>query len=295
MMNSDLVKDEFKQNIIALVYDFDGTLSPEAMQHYGVLPTLEIEPTDFWAGVKQQRQAESAEELLVYMKRMIDRADAKSKRLDRVSFQKHGSGIKFFPGVSGWFDRIENYVTELAQEQPIKVEHYIISSGLKEMIEGCEIADKFKEIYACEYLYDAYGCPKWPARVISDTSKTQYLFRINKGVLNVNESINSHMPMSDRRIPFDNMIYFGDGDTDVPSMAVTMANGGHAIAVYPQDEDSAKCELLRREKRIDYFCPANYEEGSSLDILVKSTLRVIVSRIRLRQEIFNLLPVGKME
>ncbi|WP_304192623.1 HAD family hydrolase, partial [Lentibacter algarum] len=214
-MNSDLVKDEFKQNIIALVYDFDGTLSPEAMQHYGVLPTLEIEPTDFWAGVKQQRQAESAEELLVYMKRMIDRADAKSKRLDRASFQEHGSGIRFFPGVRDWFDRIDNYVTELAREQPIKVEHYIISSGLKEMIEGCEIADKFKEIYACEYLYDAYGHPKWPARVISDTSKTQYLFRINKGVLNVNESINSHMPMSDRRIPFDNMIYFGDGDTDV--------------------------------------------------------------------------------
>ncbi len=182
----------------------------------------------------------------------------------------------------------------LAGEAEVNVEHYIISSGLKEMIEGCDIASHFKEVFACEFSYDRYGKPKWPARVISDTSKTQYLFRINKGVLDVNESINSHMPPSDRRIPFNNMIYFGDGDTDVPSMAVMMGNGGHAVAVHKPGEDDSKCRMLRKAKRIDYYCAADFREGSTLDQLVKDTLRVIVSRVALRARIFELPPKGEI-
>jgi len=280
--------EKFDKNIVALVYDFDGTLSPEAMQHYGVLPSLGIDPSDFWAKVKEKRKANKSEELLVYMKEMIRLANAKEIKLGREQFKSHGDGIKFFDGVESWFDRIDEYVKSISENHEVIVEHYIISAGLKEMIEGCSVARKFKEIYACEFSYDQYGHPDWPSRIISDTSKTQYLFRINKGILDVNESINSHMPERERRIPFDNMIYFGDGDTDVPSMAVMMANGGHAVAVYPPDSDPVKCVDLRNSKRIDYFCPADYKDGSELDTLVKKTLAVIVGRVKLREAIFTL-------
>lgn len=285
----------FNQNIIALVYDFDGTLSPEAMQHYGVLPSLGIEPSEFWASVKEKRREAKSEELLVYMKEMMRLATFKNVKLDREQFRKHGEEVKFFQGVETWFDRIDEFVASISADEPIIVEHYIISAGLREMIEGCSISNKFREIYACEFSYDEYGHPDWPSRIVSDTSKTQYLFRINKGVLDVNESINSHMPLEQRRIPFSNMIYFGDGDTDVPSMAVVMANGGHAVAVHhPDEEDHKKCLDLKVAKRIDYFCPADYRNGSELDDLVKKTLSVIVARVGLRRKIFELPPKGKI-
>jgi hypothetical protein len=284
----------FNQNTIALVYDFDGTLSPEAMQHYGVLPSLGIEPSEFWTSVKAKRQESRSEELLVYMKEMIRLSDQKGVKLDRPQFFEHGKSIQFFEGVETWFDRIDEYVGSISKNDPVTVEHYIISAGLKEMIEGCSVAAKFKAIFACEFSYDQYGHPDWPSRVVSDTSKTQYLFRINKGVLDVNESINSHMPLSQRRVPFDNMIYFGDGDTDVPSMAVMMANGGHAVAVHPPGKDVQKCLDLKKAKRIDYFCPADYREGSELDDLVKKTLSVIIARTALRHRIFELPPEGPL-
>ncbi|MEP2952702.1 MAG: HAD family hydrolase [Sulfitobacter sp.] len=288
---------DFKQNVVAMVYDFDGTLSPEAMQHYGVLPSLGVSPTDFWGGVKAKRKEKSAEELLVYMREMLRLADAKEVQLNRSKFQEHGRGIEFFEGVRDWFDRIGQYVSSISQGSDIVLEHYIVSSGLKEMIEGCELAAYFKEIYACEFLYDPYGHPDWPGRVVSDTSKTQYLFRINKGVLDVNESINSHMPMEERRVPWDNMIYFGDGDTDVPSMTVVMANGGHAIAVHKPDSEKGeieRCEKLLKARRVDYFCAADYRDGSDLDRLVKGTLSVIVPRILLRKAIYELKPLGPL-
>jgi hypothetical protein len=277
--------DTLSQNTIALVYDFDGTLSPQAMQHYGVLPALGVSPSDFWDAVKEARKDEKAEELLVYMKYMIDLADAKRVTLSRDDFAKHGETIEFFEGVEDWFPRINQYVSDLADGADVNVEHYIVSSGLKEMIQGSSISKYFKEIFACEFRYDQYGHPNWPARIISDTSKTQYLFRINKGVLDVNEHINSHMPAKERAIPYDNMIYFGDGDTDVPSMAVTMSNGGHAVAVHKPGEDDSKCRSLRDAGRIDYFCPADYTDGSTLDSFVKNTLRILTSRIALRQKI----------
>lgn len=276
---------EFHQNKIAIVYDFDGTLSPEAMQHYGVLPLLDIKPSDFWQDVKNKRKKQSAEELLVYMREMIKRADHLNVKLDRDSFKEHGAKISFFLGVETWFDRINGYVSQISDEA-VEVRHYIISSGLKEMIEGCKIADHFERVYACEFIYDHYGHPVWPARIISDSSKTQYLFRINKGILDVNDPINGHMPNEDRPIPFDNMLYLGDGDTDVPSMAVMMQNGGHAIAVHPTGQDcSNKCRELKNARRIDFYCEADYREGSDLDGLVKNTLDVIVSRILLRKRI----------
>lgn len=278
----------FFQNKIALVYDFDGTLSPQAMQHYGVLPALETEPSDFWSDVKSKRCEERSEELLVYMREMLQLAKSQRVKLDRAQFNQHGETIEFFEGVQSWFQQINDFVADIGEGQ-VEVEHYVISAGLKEMIEGCRIAENFKEIYACEFSYDEYGKPVWPARIISDTSKTQYLFRINKGVLDVNETINSHMPYDERRIPFDNMIYFGDGETDVPSMAVVMQNGGHAVAVHRPDENENKCDELLKAKRIDFYAEADYREGSALDALVKNTLEVISARIRLRKQIHDSL------
>ena len=285
--------NEFKQNTVALVYDFDGTLSPEPMQHYGVLPKLNVEPPKFWAEVKRLRKEHRAEELLMYMHEMVRIADASGVKLQREDLKELGSRIEYFPGVEDWFERINRYVAEKSNGA-IKVEHYIISAGLKEIIEGCSIADQFEEIYACELFYDAYGHPKWPARVITDTSKTQYLFRVNKGVLDVNESINSHMPAEERKIPFDNMIYFGDGETDVPSMALMMQNGGHAVAVHKDEKGQNTCQDLRRANRIDYFCDADYSAGSQLEVMVQNTLDIIVSRIELRQRVFELPPRGKL-
>ena len=166
---------EFKQDTVALVYDFDGTLSPEAMQHYGVLPALGVEPSAFWNRVKEVRRQENAEELLVYMREMIELADNQKVKLDRSSFQKHGSTISYFCGVENWFDRINDFAKGLAGGASVNIQHYVISSGLKEMIEGCSIAKHFEKIYACEFRYDQYGHPYWPSRIISDTSKTQYL------------------------------------------------------------------------------------------------------------------------
>lgn len=263
------------------------------MQHYGVLPELEIEPSDFWADVKNKRCDEHSEELLVYMREMIQLANSKRVKLDRQQFKKHGETIEFFDGVQSWFQQINDFVANVGKGQ-VEVEHYVISAGLREMIEGCKIAKFFKEIYACEFSYDEYGKPVWPARIISDTSKTQYLFRINKGVLDVNETINSHMPYDERRIPFDNMIYFGDGDTDVPSMAVVMQNGGHAVAVHRPDEAGTKCDELLSAKRIDFYAVADYRDGSALDSLVKNTLEVISARIRLRKQIYDSLSYNEL-
>lgn len=283
-----MIGSPFRQSKVAIVYDFDETLSKEAMQHYGVLPALNIAPGDFWRGVKDERKNNRSEELLVYMKRMIAIARERRVPLTRESFRAHGAGIKFFPGVDGWFSRMNEFVKSLPDAQGVELEHYIVSSGLKNMIEGCSIAKEFTEIFACEFDYNDSGEPEWPSRVISDSSKTQYLFRINKGILDVNESINQHMPEGDRAIPFDNMIYIGDGDTDVPSMAVTMKGGGHAVAVHSREKGNKKCASLKDAGRVDFYCEADYREGSQLDDLIKSTLRVIVSRIVLRQKIHAL-------
>ncbi|SDF77301.1 haloacid dehalogenase-like hydrolase [Celeribacter baekdonensis] len=277
---------DFEQKKIALVYDFDGTLSPEPMQHYGVLSELGVEASDFWNDVKEKKSKERAEELLVYMKEMIDLAEERNVSLDKKAFANHGAKIKLFEGVETWFPRINKYIRDRAPD--IEVEHYIISAGLKEMIVGCSIAKYFKEIYACEFRYNEQDKPVWPARIISDTSKTQYLFRINKGVLDVNDSINSHMPREERRIPFDDMLYFGDGDTDVPSMAVMMQSEGHSIAVHKPGGCPRKCIALKKAKRIDFFAAADYRDGSELDVLVKATLDVIVDRILLRDRISQL-------
>lgn len=281
---------KFHQNKIAIVYDFDKTLSPKDMQEFGIFDFIGVSPTEFWKEVHDDRDCTKAEELLVYMRKMITRASKDGSEFTQDTLISLGSGIEFFEGVETWFDRVDAFVGEVSGEETIQIEHYIISSGLRDMIMGCSIANKFRKIYACEFIYEG-GKPIWPARIVTDAAKTQYLFRINKGILDpIDRRINDHMAEADRAVPFSNLIYIGDSDTDIPSMTVVMKNGGHSIAVHDpiKAKDTAhmeKMEKLKSAKRIDFYSAANYSKGSELERMVFQTLRVIANRIVLRQAI----------
>ncbi len=186
-----------------------------------------------------------------------------------------------------WFDAIAAYIKCHAQSQGVQLRHYLISSGLLEIVEGTSIYKRFHNVFASEYWFEAYDLP-YPKRVITDTGKTQYLFRINKGVEDLGQSINQHMAEEARPIPFANMIYFGDGDTDVPSMAVMRKNGGHAVAVYPPGKSKAKCVDLYRAGRCDFFAPADYREGSDLFRRTCLLLDLVLADIRVQEEKWRL-------
>ena len=224
-------KSGFSKKTIALVYDFDGTLSPKPMQEYSFLPKLGIKAEDFWAECTALARAERADPLITYMHLMYKKAKEKGLRVDRKDLVAQGRDVELYAGVETWFGEIEGYVKSHPGSSGVSVKHYLVSSGLTEIIEGTKIYKHFANVFASEYWFDAYDVP-FPKRVITDTGKTQYLFRINKGIEDLGESINSHMAEDARPIPFSNMIYFGDGDTDVPSMALLKKNGGHAIAVH---------------------------------------------------------------
>jgi phosphoserine phosphatase len=248
---------------IALVYDFDGTLSPRPMQEYAFLPQIGADAAAFWAESNALAKRERADPLITYMHLMYKKAKAKGVRIDREDLVAQGRHVELYPGVEAWFDAIAGYVKAHAQSHGVPLRHYLVSSGLTEIVEGTSIYKRFHNVFASEYWFEAYDLP-YPKRVITDTGKTQYLFRINKGVEDLGESINQHMPEAARPIPFANMIYFGDGDTDVPSMAVMRKNGGYAVAVYPPGKSKAKCVDLYRAGRCDFFAPADYREGSDL-------------------------------
>ena len=230
-----------KKTVIAIMYDFDKTLSPKDMQEYSFIPQIGMQPKDFWA--ESNRLSSKMDSILAYMYLMIDKANANHTPIRRADFVKLGKDIEFFPGVAQWFSMINVF----AKESGAKVEHYIISSGLKEIIEGTEIAKAFKEIYACEFYYDQNDVAVWPQMAVNYTTKTQFLFRINKGVsdLSDNVTLNKYVPEDERRIPFRNMIYVGDGLTDVPCMKLVKTNGGKSIAVYPKGKKTKVADLLR--------------------------------------------------
>ena len=270
------------KNTIALIYDFDGTLSPKNMQEYAFLPKIKINPKTFWREVAKLSEERDAEPLITYMHLMYQKAKAKGVNILRDDLVAQGKEVEFCPGVQDWFDLIANYIKDRSSGT-VEVRHYLISSGLKEIVEGTPIYQKFYNVFASEYFFDAYELP-YPKRVITDTSKTQYLFRINKGVEDVNQSINSHMPMEARPIPFSQMIYFGDGETDVPSMAVTRQNNGAAIAVYPKGRPAKTCKNLFNVGRVDFYAEADYREGSELFNRTTMLLDRILCDIRINNE-----------
>ena len=255
---------------IALMYDFDKTLTTKAMQEYSFIPKLGMEAHAFWSKANSLAQREGMDSILAYMKLMLDEARRHEQPIRRGDFVSLGKALEFYPGVESWFER----VNELGDSLGLTIEHFIISSGLTEIIEGSAIGDRFKKVYACEYYYDVNGVATWPKLAINYTAKTQFLFRINKGVLDVWEDnkLNDYTPQELRPIPFTNMIYIGDGLTDVPCMKLVKESGGVSIAVHAKDEEELSHRLMSAE-RINYYCEADYTSEGELFALMKQILQ----------------------
>ena len=269
------------KTIVALLYDFDKTLCTQDMQNYTFIPSLGMEPGSFWQEANVFGQREEMDGILAYMYMMLEKSRALNVPLTRDFLRRCGRNIDFFPGVTDWFDRVNAHGMTLG----VQVEHYVISSGLREIIEGSAIADAFTKIYASEFYYNAAGAPVWPRLAVNFTAKTQFVYRINKGVLDVadDQKLNDSMPDDDKRVPFTNMIYIGDGLSDVPCMKMMRAYGGQAIAVY-QDANRAGVEKLLRQKRVDFIYPADYRAGGGLERTVKDVIQKMAVSHRLSEE-----------
>ena len=257
--------------VVAMVYDFDGTLAPGNMQEFGLLKALGYDnPNDFWDHCDQLAKSNDAGSISVVMYALQAAAKQAGIPLTREDLQAFGQEVSFFPGVLDWFDKINAYADELG----IQVKHYINSSGVKEMVEGCAIAKYFEKIYACTYLYDNQGEACWPAVVVDYTKKTQFLFKISKGVLEVSDRVrvNEYMPEEERPVPLDRMIYFGDGETDVPCMRTVKAEGGHSFAVYGNEKKREVAEQLLAEGRVNFACEADYSENGEIMKIVRHIL-----------------------
>lgn len=259
-----------KQPIVAFLYDFDKTLCTTDMQNYAFIPSLGMTPAEFWELANGFGRRNRIDGILAYMYTMIQESKRKNILFTRQNLVEKGKSIVLFPGVQDWFRRIN----EFGAAQGVQVEHYIISSGLREIIEGSTIRDVFKEIYASEFYYDENGVPVWPKLAVNFTAKTQFVYRINKGVLDVSDdkTLNDSMPDDSKRVPFHNMIYVGDGLSDVPCMKMMRAYGGQAIAVY-QESNRMGVEDLMAKGRVDFIFKADYSEGTALDLTVKNIIR----------------------
>ena len=248
--------------IVALIYDFDGTLSPGNMQEFGFIQAIGKKPGEFWKESDEIAIGQDASNILSYMKLMFDEAREAGIKLRRSDFKKFGKSIELFDGVKDWFRLVNAY----GRSKGVKVEHYINSSGLAEMIEGTPIAKEFKRIFACSFLYNKAGEAEWPGVAVDYTAKTQFLFKINKGILSIrdNKLVNESQAEENKRIPFPHMIYFGDGETDVPCMKIVKMFGGHSIAVYNQKNIHKKdvAKTLFKQGRVNFITPAVYTKDS---------------------------------
>ena len=246
--------------IVAIMYDFDKTLCTRDMQEYTFIPGLGMQPDDFWSGTGEIASKEQMDSVLTYMYCMITKSEQTGKPFTRGDLVECGKHIEYLPGVKEWFERVNEY----GEEAGVKVEHYVLSSGLKEIIEGSSIAKFFKKIFASEFLYDSEtGKPIWAKMAVN---KTQFVYRINKGVLDIsnNVDVNASRPDDDRRVYFNNMIYIGDGLTDVPCMKLVKQSGGHSIALY-QNGQKDKVQPLLKHERVDWIFEADYRKDKALD------------------------------
>lgn len=267
-----------KKTTIAIMYDFDKTLCTKDMQEYTFIPNVGLTPEEFWSDAVKLARKDKMDRVLAYMYLMIKRSNDAGKSIRRADFVKHGKKLRYYPGVEDWFGRINKFCEEMG----VQVEHYILSSGLREIIEGSSIYKEFKEVYACEFYYDQNGVACWPKNAVNYTTKTQFPYRINKGVLDISneKDLNEYTPEDERQIPFRNMIYIGDGLTDVPCMKLVKVNGGYSLAVHQRGK---KCEVesLLTNQRVDFIAPADYKEGSKLDGIVKDIIGKIAKEDKL--------------
>lgn len=257
--------------VLAICYDFDKTLSPDDMQAQGYIQSVGYAISDFWKETNQLAEGNDMDQNLAYMYKMVQEATG-NVIFNRKNLNDYGEKVKLFPGVEEWFERIREY----GKSKEVIIEHYIISSGLKEMIEGTSVAKAgvFEKIYASSFYYNERGVAVWPAQVVNYTNKTQFLFRIEKGVLDINDQgVNDYFSPEDIRVPFRNIIYIGDSDTDIPCMKLVNTYGGHSIGVYnTETQDKTKVYKMMRDNRVKYYVPADYSEGTELDTLVKSII-----------------------
>jgi phosphoserine phosphatase len=273
-----------RQPIVALIYDFDGTLSPGNMQEFGFIQATKLKKDEFWKKNTEISREQDASEILCYMKLMLDEAKHSKVKLTRESFKGFGAKVELFNGVEEWFGIINKY----GKDKGFKIEHYINSSGLSEIIEGTPIAKEFKKVYACSFLYDVNGVAEWPAVAVDFTAKTQFLFMINKGIENIkdNKKVNEFRPENERRIPFKQMIYFGDGATDIPCMKLINQQGGNSIAVYkPNSNKKATAEQLINENRVNFVCSANYSKDGE----IYKVVTILIDKIKSDFEFNKLL------
>ena len=273
-----------KYPIVALIYDFDGTLSPGNMQEFGFIQAIGKKPQEFWQESDDIASGQDASNILSYMKLMFDEAQKAGIKLRREDFKKFGEAVELYDGVLEWFSNVNEY----GKQRGVKVEHYINSSGLTSMIEGTPIANEFKRIFACSFLYDENGDAVWPGVAVDYTAKTQFLFKINKGILSVrdNKKVNESQAEDNKRVPFPNMIYMGDGETDVPCMKIVKMFGGHSIAVYdPSNKKKVNvARKLLRQERVNFITPTDYTKESRTMKIVCS----IIDKIRIDFELADL-------
>ncbi|MDD2595370.1 MAG: HAD family hydrolase [Bacteroidales bacterium] len=279
-----------KKPIVALIYDFDGTLSPGNMQEFGFIQAIGKTPEEFWKMSNDISMGQDMSHILSYMKLMIDEAKEAGISLTRDTFVSFGKHIRLFEGVKEWFSLINDY----GKRHGVTIEHYINSSGLTEMIEGTVIAHEFKKIFACSFLYDSSNAAVWPAVAVDYTGKTQFLFKITKGILDIsdNTKVNESQKDDQKPIPFNNMIYFGDGETDIPCMKIVKMFGGNSIAVY-QESDIGKFKTARkllRQERVNFICKADYTINGEIYKVVTTIIDKVKSEdefVKLQRKIKN--------
>ena len=267
---------------MAICYDFDKTLSPDDMQTFTLIPSFGIDKDEFWTKSNNLAMDNLMDNNLAWMFQLIKYSKFNGKSLKREYFKEIGADVKLYRGVKSWFDRINKY----AEKKGIELEHYIISSGLKEIIEGSEIAHCFKRIYASTYLYSPDGIAEWPAQAINYTNKTQFIFRIAKGYLEeYDERVNDSMSDASLRIPYENIVYIGDSATDIPCMRLVKSRGGYSIGVYdPQKDDRSRVYQLFNDNRLNFYAPADYSANSEIMKYMKQIIDEIATKEIIKRE-----------
>ena len=266
---------------MAIAYDFDGTLADGNMQEHQFLPDIGMKPRDFWAEVKRLTKEHQADEVLVYMNLMLRKAAAAGVPVRREDFKARGRAIQLFDGVEEWFDRITGY----GRAQGVRIQHYLVSSGNAEIFAGTPIASKFAQVYASKFMFDQNGVAAWPALAVNYTTKTQYLFRINKGAFDLsdNSKVNQFVEKRDRPVPFENMVFIGDGSTDIPCFRLVKEQGGLSVAVFKPHTKGArrKADNYIKDGRVHCAVPAIYTDGSELDRIIKANINAVAARAAL--------------
>lgn len=267
---------------MAICYDFDKTLSPDDMQTFTLIPSFEIDAASFWEESNKLAKENLMETNLAWMYQLLHYSKFKRKSIRKEYFREIGKDVALYKGVEDWFDRMDKY----AEKQGIILEHYIISSGLKEIIEGSRIADKFKRIYASSYYYTPDGVAEWPAQAVNYTNKTQFIFRIAKGIFEeYDDRVNDSMPENKLYIPYENIVYIGDSATDIPCMRLVKSKGGYSIGVFDPEKDiRQKVYQLFNDGRINYFAPADYSSRSELTKYVKQIIDSVAAKEKMKTE-----------